>query len=108
MPWDPAILRKFNTTGHFRLLNQLRAEIKAHPLPRQKGVPQDQSGGLGGLGTGPIELRPQPMGYVRSRRSGSYGSSSSSQSAGFSPSLDNSAEGASMSFRDRLNAIEMR
>jgi hypothetical protein len=107
MPWDPALLRKFNTTGHFRLLSQLRSEIKAHPLPRQKGALQDEGGGRGGAGTGPIEVRPQPMGYSRSRRSGSHGASQE-PGAGFSPSLDNGEEGSSLSFRDRLNAIEMR
>jgi len=105
MPWDPAILRKFNTTGHFRLLSQLRSEIRAHPLPRQKGPLQDE--GSGRAGTGPIEVRPQPMGYSRSRRGGSHGSSQD-PAPGFSPSLDNSPEGSSLSFRDRLNAIEMR
>lgn len=105
MPWDPALLRKFNATGHFRLLNQLRSEIKAHPLPRQKGAVQDD--GSDGAGTGPIELRPQPMGYSRSRRSGGYGAPGAA-STGFSQALDNGGEGSSMSFRDRLNAIEMR
>ncbi|MFM7085869.1 MAG: hypothetical protein ACKOXO_02590 [Cyanobium sp.] len=34
MGWDPVVLRKYNTTGHFRLLNQLRGEIRDHPLIR--------------------------------------------------------------------------
>ncbi|MFM7313742.1 MAG: hypothetical protein ACKO0M_11345 [Cyanobium sp.] len=34
MGWDPAVLRKYNTTGHFRLLNQLRSEIRERPLIR--------------------------------------------------------------------------
>ena len=34
MGWDPAVLRKYNTTGHFRLLNQVRNEIRDHPLIR--------------------------------------------------------------------------
>ena len=34
MSWDPAVLRKYNTTGHFRLLNQLRSELKSSPLVR--------------------------------------------------------------------------
>jgi len=34
MGWDPAVLRKYNTTGHFRLLNQLRGEIRERPLIR--------------------------------------------------------------------------
>jgi hypothetical protein len=105
MPWDPALLRKFNTTGHFRLLSQLRGEIKAHPLPRQRGALQDE--GSDGAGTGPIEVRPQPMGYSRSRRGSSHGAHPDPAS-GFSPSLDTGTEGSSQSFRDRLNAIEMR
>ena len=32
MAWDPAVLRKYNTTGHFRLLNQVRSELKGNPL----------------------------------------------------------------------------
>jgi hypothetical protein len=34
MAWDPVVLRKYNTTGHFRLLNQLRSEIRERPLIR--------------------------------------------------------------------------
>ena len=34
MAWDPSLLRRFNTTGHFRLLSQLRGELKANPLVR--------------------------------------------------------------------------
>ena len=36
MTWDPSVLRKYNTTGHFRLLSQLRSELKASPLVRPK------------------------------------------------------------------------
>ena len=34
MAWDPVLLRKYNATGHFRLLNQLRSELKGNPLVR--------------------------------------------------------------------------
>jgi hypothetical protein len=36
MAWDPAVLRKHNTTSHFRLLGQLRAELRDAPLVRPK------------------------------------------------------------------------
>ena len=26
--WDPALLRKFSSTGHFRLLNQLKGDLR--------------------------------------------------------------------------------
>ena len=34
MAWDPALLRRFSCTGHFRLLNQVRSELMAQPLIR--------------------------------------------------------------------------
>lgn len=34
MAWDPALLRKYNTTNHFRLLNQVRSELKEQPIQR--------------------------------------------------------------------------
>jgi hypothetical protein len=36
MAWDPAVLRKHNTTSHFRLLSQLRSELRENPLVRPK------------------------------------------------------------------------
>ena len=32
--WDPGVLRKYNTTSHFRLLSQLRSELRDNPLIR--------------------------------------------------------------------------
>ena len=34
MSWDQAILRKFSSTSHFRLIQQLRSELKIQPLIR--------------------------------------------------------------------------
>ena len=34
MYWDPTLLRKFSSTGHFRLLNQLRSDLRKRPLDR--------------------------------------------------------------------------
>ena len=36
MGWDPGVLRKYNTTGHFRLLTQLKGELRNNPLVRPK------------------------------------------------------------------------
>ena len=36
MTWDPAVLRRYTTTGHFRLLNQVRTELRGNPLIRPK------------------------------------------------------------------------
>ncbi|QEY31753.1 hypothetical protein EVJ50_05325 [Synechococcus sp. RSCCF101] len=87
MAWDPALLKKFTSVGHFRLLNQLRSELKDNPLPRRDARsgrgPQGPAGGTG-----------------RSRRS------RGSRRAAAAP--EPSPQSESQSFRDRLNAIDMR
>ena len=34
MSWDPSLLRKYSSTGHFRLLNQLKGDLSKRPLDR--------------------------------------------------------------------------
>jgi hypothetical protein len=34
MGWDPSVLRRFNTTSHYRLISQLRDEVRSNPLVR--------------------------------------------------------------------------
>lgn len=115
MAWDPALLRKFNTTGHFRLLNQLRSELKAHPLTR---AADDLAAGIRPGRRGPkdgrsIEMRPQGQGSGRFRRSQPAAAAPVVVPVEASPFGDNDdvelnsgANGSS--FRDRLNAIDMR
>jgi hypothetical protein len=88
MAWDPALLRKFNATGHFRLLNQVRSELKANPIKRAAPSAADQATSRG-LATGkPLDLRSQ--GYGRRRSSGS-GSSAAGSSGSGSPGQSSSA-----------------
>lgn len=104
MSWDPVLLRKYNNTGHFRLLNQLRNELKTSPLNREE--PSDEDGG-GRSRTGTlvraVDVRPKV--YGRARR---YAGPAPA------PNLPPAAPGGegggsgSASFRERLNAIEMR
>lgn len=148
MGWDPAVLRKYNTTGHFRLLNQVRAELKNNPLIRPKDGETVGAANRSRSLIRALEVRPQG-GYGRSRRS--QGAASvvqssaspapapaaasvsfsepafsqamtvvpidpvSASNAGFYGEVHDSfgaAEGVdgagSSSFRDRLNAIDMR
>ena len=30
--WDPTLVKKFSFSNHFKLLNQLRSEVKKYPL----------------------------------------------------------------------------
>ena len=41
--WDPALLRKFSSTGHFRLLNQLKGDLRKKPLDRDQRTCQLKS-----------------------------------------------------------------
>jgi len=83
MAWDPALLRKFNATGHFRLLNQVRSELKANPIKRAAPSAADQASSRGVATGKPLDLRSQ--GYGR-RRSSSGSSASASPSTGLASS----------------------
>ncbi|MCX5940400.1 MAG: hypothetical protein NTX18_05140 [Cyanobium sp. LacPavin_0818_WC50_MAG_67_9] len=120
MAWEPSVLRKYNTTGHFRLLNQLRSELKANPLVRPK---EGQS--IGEVNRSKALIRAiegRSQGYGRGRRGGGSTASGSSSVAVPSPAplpvqeptWANGHEGpgdddaGSASFRERLNAVELR
>jgi hypothetical protein len=121
MAWDPAVLRKFNTTGHFRLLNQLRSELKGNPLIRPRDGETVGAANRSRSLTRALEARAQ-SGYGPSRRSQAataevvvvsdpqelarpahFGSDDLGYLGGFEM-----AESGSSSFRDRLSAIDMR
>ena len=52
MAWDPSLVRKYNLTSHFRLLNQVRSELKEQPLQRPlPGSRPEPSGRRGGGGS---------------------------------------------------------
>jgi len=67
MAWDPAVLRKYNTTGHFRLLNQVRSELKGNPLIRPKDGETVGAANRSRSLTRALENRASG-GYARSRR----------------------------------------
>jgi hypothetical protein len=124
MPWDPTVLRKYNTTGHFRLLNQVRSDLKGNPLIRPKDGETVGAANRSRSLTRAIEARAQ-AGPSRSRRSPVGGAevvvvqnpdalTQAPGSLGSAPWADRfdasaaEADPGSGSFRDRLSAIEMR
>ena len=90
--WDPSLLRKFSATGHFRLLNQLRGDLKKKPLERDQ-----RTGGLRSPGTGS---------RGNTTRRGAVQRKISTQIV--SETVDVVQSESPQSFRDRLNAIQMR
>jgi hypothetical protein len=106
MPWDPTVLRKYNATGHFRLLNQLRSDLKGNPLIRPK---QGETVGEANRSRSlirAIEGRSSPA-EARWRRQASALQETTSPTPRALLEEDQD-KGASNSFRVRLNAIEMR
>ena len=92
--WDPALLRKFSSTGHFRLLNQLKGDLRKKPLDRDQRTGQLKS--LGGNRGATRRSSPsrivepvQALGVV-------------------DKPVPIQQDEQPKSFRDRLNAIEMR
>jgi hypothetical protein len=93
MAWDPALLRKFNATGHFRLLNQVRSELKANPIKRAAPSAADQANSRGVATGKPLDLRSQGYGRRRSTGSGSSASGSSGSGASGSGSSGSGSPG---------------
>ena len=95
--WDPALLRKFSSTGHFRLLNQLKGDLRKKPLDRDQRTGQLKSlGGNRGAtrrSTAPRSIEPAPT-------------HAPAPVVETPPAL--TKDDQPKSFRDRLNAIDMR
>ena len=91
--WDPSLLRKFSSTGHFRLLNQLKGDLRKKPLDRDRRTGQLKS--LGGN-------RGATQRFSLSRIS----------EPAHAPVVETMTpvnnDDQPKSFRDRLNAIDMR
>ena len=95
--WDPALLRKFSSTGHFRLLNQLKGDLRKKPLDRDQRTGQLKS--LGGN-------------RGASRRSSPSRTAEQAPLPATTPVVETVTslirDDQPRSFRDRLNAIDMR
>ena len=95
--WDPALLRKFSSTGHFRLLNQLKGDMCKKPLDRDQRTGQLKT--LGGN-------------RGATRRSTGMRSIEPAPAPAPTPVVETAApitkDDQPKSFRDRLNAIDMR
>jgi hypothetical protein len=113
MAWDPSVLRKYNSTGHFRLLNQVRSELKANPLVRPKEGESVAVVNRSRTLIRALENRPQGISAIRARRSAAaypavtvVSAHPATPDAPIPQPYGGGANGAS--FRDRLNQIDMR
>ena len=93
MSWDPSLLRKYSSTGHFRLLNHLKGDLSKRPLDRDAS-------------TGALRMPGSGSGS-RSRRSAGQAPRRSAQPVP-APVVEPVSNSESSSFLDRLSAIDMR
>lgn len=128
MSWDPTVLRKYNTTGHFRLLNQVRTELKDNPLVRpQEGqtvAEVNRSRALIRATEGrsvPSQRASRRGSGAREERSNTDRRTQAQLGSGSAPEPDLQQEtftvvpvislevdGDTSGFRDRLNAVDLR
>tara|TARA_Y100001968_G_C18968398_1_gene531087 strand:- start:90 stop:497 length:408 start_codon:yes stop_codon:yes gene_type:complete len=40
--WDASLVKKFSTSNHYKLINQLRNEVKKYPLNKKKNITESQ------------------------------------------------------------------
>ena len=93
MAWDPALLRKYNTTSHFRLLNQIRTELREQPIQRPLVTSRSAATGFGGGGR-----RGGRSGAGASTSAGSsLAAGSAGQASGAAPSPSASGAGSASS-----------
>ena len=41
--WDQYLVKKYSSSNHLKMLNQLRNEVKKYPLPKKKNITSDLS-----------------------------------------------------------------
>jgi hypothetical protein len=62
MSWDPALLRKYSSTNHYKLLNQVRSDLKEQPIQRSSGGGARRgSSAAGGSGASRRRSAPAPV-----------------------------------------------
>ena len=95
MSWDPALLRKYSSTGHFRLLNQLKNDLSKRPLSRDRA-------------TGELKLPGSQSRSARRGGSARRGTPNTPEPTATPVTLPTDSPESAGSFRQRLSAIDMR
>ena len=95
MTWDHYLLRKFSSTNHFKLLNQVRNELSAQPLKRDFQTRKLV-----------IEAKPTLASNIKSNNK--YMTNKTIRNDEISEVIQQEDELNNQSFRERLTSIEMR
>ncbi len=131
--WDHSLVKKYNSSNHFKLLNQLKNEVKKYPLNKKKDISTNLKNDSK-LDSNDNQIKQSNLKITYSNNSENNSENNSSKSTvsfnnskNFSiyNSLDNDSrkvqgdnklfenkndneDSSSLSFKDRLNKVDMK
>ena len=123
--WDPSLVRKYSSSNHYKLLNQLRNEVKKYPLNNKKKVssinsidtndksnyPQSQNSSYSNNSNEVISNK-SSVSFNNSKNFSIYNQTinykSKQNEISLSKESDTNEESYSQSFKERLNQIDMK
>lgn len=114
MDWDIHIIKHYSSTSHSRLLNQLKRELRENPLPRRNPAEASTQNTVEpslrppAKGGSHRRFRYVPLGQTDSRSVNSANTPAPKASAAVEPRYTAPTPAPQTSFRDRLQAVEVR
>jgi hypothetical protein len=111
MTWDLNVIRRYSTTNHPRLLQQLKRELQDQPIQRPEVSPKATTQEAAVVSFGPpAHAKRKPYVYrpLNQRTTGGAVSVPRSAAAARSAKLPAAVASPNTSFRERLQAVEVR
>ncbi len=126
--WDPALVKKFSSSNHYKMLNQLRSEVKKYPLNKKKNELQNtiKENKLDSKQNIPIAIsqdislsnhtknstdnhsNTSTVSFNNSKNFSIYNNINEIKEKSVSEELRNIYDPSSSTFKDRLNQIDMK
>ena len=95
MTWDHYLLRRFSSTNHFKLINQVRNELAAQPLKRD-------------IQTRKLIIEAKPTHGSNFKSNNKYISNKIIRNEDVTDAIQENDERSDQSFIERVNSIQMR
>ena len=123
--WDSSLVKKFSSSNHFKLLNQLRSEVKKYPLIKKKNlssniinnnktiVSVDLDNSKNTIKNNPNSTKSSTVSFNNSKNFSIYNNITKNRSADqeehiFIEEKKSNDNNSSSSFKDRLDQIDMK
>jgi len=123
--WDSSLVKKYSSSNHFKLLNQLRNEVKKYPLINKKNIIKNDSKSFtkpnkvheaiestDSNSTNKIVKNQSTVSFNNSKNFSIYNGINdvikNQTEAEFSIENNSNEESTSSTFKDRLNQVDMK